>query len=152
MFEESFEELCMKKSIPAFLLSVGLLGGILPAVVQQPVVAATMTIAQANDHQAIAQQFITNLSSGDFAAALQMYDSAVRPNLTPESLQQNWQDLTAEAGDFQEVVSTRTVEADDTGTSSVVIATCQFANGSRDLYVTFTDANLVSEFTATEAQ
>lgn len=136
----------MKTYISMLLVAGVMMGVSLPAQAQQQeTVSAPQVLAQATSTSAIAQQFVETMAAGNFAGALQMYDPVVQQNLTQASLQLNWQTLIDESGAFQTVVSSETVS---TGDSSIVIVTCTFAGGEREIFVSLTPENQVVSFSA----
>lgn len=120
----------------------------LPAQAQMtsPVVpsAAPQVIAQSADSTAIAQELINLLATGDYIAALNLYDGSVQTSLTPDSLRQNWQDITTDLGAFQGIVSTSMIPLTDSEASVVVVVTSQFEMANRDFYVTLTGDRVAS--------
>jgi hypothetical protein len=112
--------------------------------------AAPVLMSQSVDLGAIANDFIGMMATGDFASAYQMYDGIVRQTVGQQSIEQNWQDITAEAGAFQGCSREQTSVLEEPGASAVVRVTCQFDSGSRDLFVVFSDANQIASFSVAE--
>jgi N-acetylmuramoyl-L-alanine amidase len=127
----------MKKCIPLLLLPVMMAATILPAIAQrQQQPPQSVQLAQAADVTADATQFVDLLAAGDFNAALQKYSSAARETVTAESLQQNWQDITAATGAFQQRVRARQA-IDPSTNSTVAVVTSNFEGGSFDLVIQY---------------
>jgi hypothetical protein len=136
----------MKHYASTWLISAALLGTTLPAFAQtQAAPVAPQMIAQTDAVATLAQDFVGLLAAGDFETALTRYDNAVRTTLTPESLEQNWMDLTAVSGEFQQLLG---VSVDTSGDNPLAIASCSFANGNYDIFVYFDNANQVIGFDA----
>jgi Protein of unknown function (DUF3887) len=154
----------MKTSILVALISSSLAAIALPATalaantqgsVGAPAGAAQsgLLIAQASTPEAIAIEFVNDLSSGDYNAALSLYDSDLRPVIKLDSLIANWEDLTNELGALQNVsIRSRAASLANTPVdSSLVVLTCEFEGGRRDLFVVFTEDNEIVEYSVAES-
>jgi hypothetical protein len=145
------EDALMKTWIPVLLLSATLAGSALPAQAQQPQVAqpaSPQLLAQTSDSDAptsdiptVAQQLISLLVSGDYAAAGDLYDQDAVVNR--DSLRATWEDIVAVNGAYQQQTNLRTVPLEEPGTGTMAIVTVQFASASRDLYIVFNNQNQV---------
>lgn len=141
----------MKRIIPVLVLPAILIASALPAHAQllegtQP----PQEIAQANDQTtAIATEFINLLADEQFNDALQWYNSAVASNVTSESLMTIWQDIEAAHGSLQRQISSQTLALNSETGSHAVLVTCEFAQGSRDVLITFSD-NQIIDFSIVE--
>lgn len=145
----------MKKIFPVFVLPAILIASALPAQAQpsegaqpsQTITSQTITsqtIAQANNETtAIAEEFINLLADAQFNDALRWYNSAVASNVTSESLMTVWQDIEAAHGALQRQVSSQTLALDGENGSHVVLVTCEFAQGSRDVLITFSGNQII---------
>jgi hypothetical protein len=105
---------------------------------------APQLIAQA-DVSAIATAFVTDLSTGNYIAALERYDSDIQVTLSAESIAQEWEDILAESGEYQGISS---VTVDSSSDTPIAIVTCQFENGTRDLSIV---VNATSEVVSMDA-
>lgn len=120
------------------MVSAVLLGSVAPVQAQQMSEVAPSYIAQGSDVGAIAQAFIQELASGDFTGAFRSYDSPIRSTISPDSLAQQWQDITAVSGAYQGAAN---VSVDTSSGTPIAIVTGQFENGSRDLFILFNENN-----------
>jgi hypothetical protein len=129
----------MKKIIATLLIPAALLPTVistLPAPVQA---APVQIVAQGEDVSAIAQTFVTLLGQQDYSGALSKYGGG--SSVSSASLQQTWQDLVAVNGSFQGQVGTAIVGGADG--AQVVVVTCQFEQGMRDVVVNFVNGQIV---------
>ena len=133
----------MKRYFSMVILSGALVGGMATAAYSSPTTAPQL-IAQA-DVSAIATAFVTDLSVGDYIAALERYESDIQVTLSAESIAQEWEDILAESGEYQGISS---VTVDSSSDTPIAIVTCQFENGSRDLFIVF---NATSEVVSMDA-
>ncbi|NJR60298.1 MAG: DUF3887 domain-containing protein [Cyanobacteria bacterium CRU_2_1] len=137
----------MKKLIPALLLPAVLVVSTLPAYAQSHQETDSFPlpqqIAQAEDVTTIAQDFISLLAGGQFNDALRWYDSTAATTISSDTLQASWNDIVAANGAFQRQISTQAIPSDGSGQSTVIV-TCEFEQGSRDLFITFTGNQIVS--------
>ncbi|WP_254564062.1 DUF3887 domain-containing protein [Oscillatoria sp. HE19RPO] len=101
-------------------------------------------IAQGTPMVSQAQEFVSLLADGEFNQALQKYDATARENITPETLETTWQDLVEKSGDFQEVVSSETVQGED---QEVVLLTTRFEQDTVVLFVVFDGEQQINSFT-----
>lgn len=124
-------------------LALGTAISSVPAIAQT--VPSAILTAQAPDAAATAQSLIALLSSGDYAAARNLYDPA-NTSVTPETLRQTWSDVVAEHGDFQQVGETRTVALENPVGGTMAIVSGQFANGRRSIYITLNPAGQAVSF------
>lgn len=135
----------MKRTL--FLLMPALLGLLaLPAQAQQPVVVQEAEVIAQFDPAALAEEFIISMAQQQFAAAVQDYSASVT-DVTTQTLQQNWNDIIAESGSFQGIVSSQTL--DQTGSEAIVLVRCQFAQTPRDLFVVVSGAS-IADFSPAE--
>ena len=130
----------MKKYIGVLLLATVMAGGSIPAIASSvPRLSEPQILAQAEDRGAIAEEFVNLLAKGDFSGALKKYNSKVAEDITPQSLAPQWNDIVAEAGSFEEILSSKT---DD----DIVTVTSSFEKGNRDLLVIFNNRNEIVGF------
>lgn len=101
-------------------------------------------IAQATPMVSQAEEFVSLLADGEFNQALQKYDAIARESITPETLETTWQDLVEKLGDFQEVVSSETVQGDG---QEVVLLTTRFEQDTVVLFVIFDGEQQINSFT-----
>ncbi|MBU1670694.1 MAG: alpha/beta fold hydrolase [Actinobacteria bacterium] len=88
-----------------------------------------------------AKDFVSSVAEGDYAAAVGSFDATMKASMALETLRQAWEGLTAQAGVFQGITSTREEKAAGFDT---VYVTCKFANGPMDIKVVFDSRGLVS--------
>ncbi|NJL22408.1 MAG: DUF3887 domain-containing protein [Leptolyngbyaceae cyanobacterium SM1_3_5] len=127
-------------------LALGTALSSVPAIAQAPPAVLT---AQAPDAAATAQSLISLLSSGDYAAARNLYDPA-NATVTSETLRQTWSDVVAVHGDLQQVGETRTVPLENPVGGTMAIVSAQFANGRRSIYITLNPAGQAVSFDLVE--
>lgn len=135
----------MKRYFSTVILAGALVGGMAIAAHGSPM-AASQFIAQ-SDVSAIATAFITDLSTGDYLAALDRYNGDIQATISAESIAQQWEDILATSGDYQGINS---ITVDTSSDTPVAIVTCQFENGSRDLFVMFNALNEIVSMDAIE--
>ncbi|MBD2092975.1 DUF3887 domain-containing protein [Microcoleus sp. FACHB-1515] len=124
-------------------LTLGAATSSIPTIAQTS--SPTELTAQASGAAATAQSLISLLSSGDYAAARNLYDPA-NTSVTPETLRQTWSDVVALHGDLQQVGDTRTVPLENPVGGTMAIVSAQFANGRRSIYVTLNPAGQAVSF------
>ena len=117
-------------------LSVASAGMAQPAAAQMTPSAPATLIAQTTDVSTTAQTLVSVLASGDYVAARNLYDSA-NTSVTSETIRQNWSDVIAQYGDYQQQTGTRTVPLENPEGGTMAIVTVQFANGNSNLYIVF---------------
>lgn len=137
------------------LLPVVLAANTLPAHAQMNAAQSPQILAQTTDETSeqigtIAEDFVSELSEGGYSSAVQSYDASATTTITPQSLQQNWQDITNEYGPLQRIVGTQTVPLEDSDYSYTVIVTAEFADATRDIFVTFSGNEVVGFSVAEE--
>jgi Protein of unknown function (DUF3887) len=136
----------MNKLIATLLIPAALFSAV-PAYAEAPMTAQPMQIAaQSGDVSAIAQDFISRLGQADYSGAVSNYGSG--SGVSSDSLQQTWQDTVAVNGAFQQQVSTEVVDGGDG--SQIVIVTCEFEQGTRDVVINFVNGQIV-DFTIAES-
>jgi hypothetical protein len=120
------------------ILSSILTIGNLPASAQTsaPLEGLPQLAVQSNAITSIAETFIDRLSSGEFMEALQHYDAAVVGGVSSNSLMVTWQDIEATYGMLQQQVNTQVIPLENSSHSYVVIVTCEFEQGTRDILIT----------------
>lgn len=132
------ERLPMKKLLATLLLPAALIPTFTS--LSTPVQAAPVQIlAQASNVSAIAEDFVSLLGQEDYGGALSSYGGS--SGVSSASLQQTWQDLVALNGSFQGSAGAAIVGG--SGSSQVVVVTCQFEQGMRDVVVNFVDGQIV---------
>ncbi len=88
-----------------------------------------------------AEQLVDQLVKGDYQAAARRFDEKLQASLSPDKLQDAWNGVLAQAGDFRKRERTRA--AQEQGFDTVYV-TCQFARGPLNVKVVFDDAHQVS--------
>lgn len=110
----------------------------LPAEAQSTDSQASQHIAQDTqtpEYEAIAQEFINDLATADFGAAIQTFDTGGAENVTQSSLTQTWQDIVAQSGPLQQQVDTQLEPGEPSNGPTLVIITGEFERECRDLFV-----------------
>lgn len=93
-----------------------------------------------------AQQIVTSIVQGDFAAVVERLADRLKPLLSAETLRATWQGLEQQVGAFQQQGSASAVL---TPQGLVQVVTCLFERGSLDVNVVFNDAGKIVSFTVT---
>lgn len=93
-----------------------------------------------------ALELVDAMTQGNFSAALEQYSPDAQEGLTPEDLQQNWQDIVNAYGKLNQQLGTRTRQWNQPGDAGVVIITCEFEKGIQDLLIEFNSDNQVVNF------
>jgi Protein of unknown function (DUF3887) len=129
----------MNKLIATLLIPAALFSAA-PAYAEAPMMAQPMQIAaESGDVSAIAENFISLLGQEDYSGAVTSYSSG--SGVSSASLQQTWRDTVAINGAFQQQVATQVVDGGDG--SQVVVVTCQFEQGTRDIVINFVNGQIV---------
>jgi len=133
----------MKTCISVLLLTAVLAAGTLPAQAQQISQSPSPSQSAASAVETSAQQFVNLLATGDYTSARGFYDANV--NVTPASIQQNWEDILTSTGAYQSQISTRIVPLENPVGGTIAIVGVKFANATRALFITFNgDRKIVS--------
>jgi len=93
-----------------------------------------------------AQQIVTQLAQGDFAAVEQRLADLIKPLLPVEALRASWQGIEQQVGAFQELGKTSAVQ---TPQGLVQVVTCVFERASLDVNITLNDAGEIVALTIT---
>ena len=93
-----------------------------------------------------AQQIVTDLAHGDFAAVEQRFSAVIKPYIPVGTIQSTWQGLEQQYGPFQEQGNTAAVQ---TPQGLVQVVTCIFERASLDVNVTVNGTGEVSGLTVT---
>ena len=101
------------------------------------------TPAAASDVVSLAQTFINQLVQGDFSGATSRFTDTMKSAAPADKLQQIWQQLTTQLGAFKQQTQAKAVV--QSGITSVYV-TCEFANSTVDLQVTFNAQLQISGF------
>jgi hypothetical protein len=137
----------MKKFIATLLIPAALIPAAMSILPTQAQAAPVQIMAEGGDVAAIAQDFVNLLGQENYSGALGSYSSG--SGVSSASLQQTWQDLVAVNGAFQAQVGAPLVGGAGGG-AQVVVVTCQFEQGMRDVVVNFVDGQIV-DFTVAES-
>lgn len=93
------------------------------------------TSSTGNDEMtAMARSLVETVAAGDYAAAVENSNEAMRQTVTPDQLQQAWDSLLQQIGPFQEISGTSTSTASG---MEVVLVTCRFEKASLDVKIAF---------------
>lgn len=106
---------------------------------------ATATLAivvsptvQAGDYTADAQSFVSFLAQADYASAEATFDDTMQQAMPIGKLQQAWESLISQVGQFKQQLSTRTTQTTQNGVQyEVVFVTCAFENANIDIRVVY---------------
>jgi dienelactone hydrolase len=93
-----------------------------------------------------AQQIVTQLAQGDFAAVEQRLADIIKPLLPVEALRASWQGIEQQVGAFQELGKTSAVQ---TPQGLVQVVTCVFERARLDVNMTLNDAGEIVALTIT---
>ena len=93
-----------------------------------------------------AQEIVTQVARGDFAAVEQRLAEPLKAFLSAETIRATWQGLEQQHGAFQEVGNTSAVQ---TPQGLVHVVTCIFERGSLDVNIVFNEAGKIIGLTAT---
>jgi dienelactone hydrolase len=93
------------------------------------------------DRAADARRFVDLLASGDFGAAVAMYDDTMKAALPAPSLREAWGAVGAQAGPFRKQESTR---VEQVGAHQAVVVTTRFEKMTLDVKVVFDEAGRVA--------
>jgi dienelactone hydrolase len=88
-----------------------------------------------------AQQIVTQIARGDFAAVEQRLADGIKPFIPVGAIQATWQGLEQQYGTFQEQGKTSAVQ---TQQGLVQVVTCIFERGSVDVNIVFNEASKIS--------
>ena len=91
---------------------------------------------QVLDNQTIAEEFVDAMASDDMERARKFLHPILQEELTVEALQQNWQELLAVTGEFQQRLSSSIIENPSTS-ETLVLVSIQFENLTDDMLVIF---------------
>jgi uncharacterized protein len=93
-----------------------------------------------------AQQIVTQVAQGDFAAVEQRLADSIKPFLSVGALQATWQGLEQQVGAFQKQGQTSAVQ---TQHGLVQVVTCVFERASLDVNIVLNDAGEIVSLTIT---
>jgi uncharacterized protein len=93
-----------------------------------------------------AQQIVTQLANGDFAAVEQRLAERIKPFIPVGTIQATWQGLEQQYGAFQELGQTSAVQ---TPQGLVQVVTCVFERASLDVNIVLNDAGEIIGLTVT---
>ncbi|HJT58619.1 MAG TPA: alpha/beta fold hydrolase [Ktedonobacteraceae bacterium] len=93
-----------------------------------------------------AQQLVTQLAEGDFAAVEQSLEDGIRQQLPADRQRTIWQGLLAQVGAFKEQVKLHTFQAPS---NEFIIVTCAFERANLDINFSFSNAGKVNSLTIT---
>jgi len=93
-----------------------------------------------------AQQIVTQVAHGDFAAVEQRLADRIKPFIPVGTIQATWQGLEQQYGAFQELGQTSAVQ---TPQGLVQVVTCVFERASLDVNIVLNDASEIIGLTVT---
>lgn len=135
----------MNRYFPALFFSIALATTPLAGLAQSTTTVRPVT-SQSINITIAALEFLDLMAQGNFSAALEKYSPDIREDLTPQNLEQEWQDIVTAHGKLQKQVSTNTRQVNQSGDSGVVVITCEFEQGVQELLIEFDDNNQVLNF------
>lgn len=93
-----------------------------------------------------AQQIVTQVAHGDFAAVEQRLADGIKPFLPVGTIQATWQGLEQQFGAFQELGNTSAMQ---TPQGLVQVVTCVFERARLDVNIVLNDAGEITGLTVT---
>jgi len=97
-------------------------------------------VAQTSNTE-IAEEFVGQLCKGDFADAVDKFDSTMRATLPVEKLRDTWKSVTAQYGQFKKHIKTSTGKLRE---YDAVILTCEFEKCAVEIRIIFNDIHRIS--------
>ncbi len=113
-----------------------------------PSSTAPATEAAQGKLAADATRYVDQLAAGDFTAAESTFGPQMKAGLPPERLASIWQGLVAQYGAFRRVSATEVSKA---GQFDQVLVTCEMANGTLGLSVTYNSSGEIAGFHLAQA-
>ncbi|MDY6937424.1 MAG: DUF3887 domain-containing protein [Cyanobacteriota bacterium] len=136
---------CLKKlgktSFAVTTLAIAIAGGTGAIVTRASEISpqpSSSSIVQAPSLQSLAEEFVDAMATDDMERARGFLHPTLQEELSTEDLRQNWEELIAVTGKFQERLSSSAVE-DPSGNENLVLVSIRFANVTDDLIVIFND-------------
>ena len=105
------------------------------------VLALTMLAGATESPESAAIRFTKQMAAGEFDAAVEQFDDAVRQALPAQQLATIWDQIVAGTGAFKTVVGTRTESVQG---YTVVFVTCEFERETLDVKAVYGDAGTIS--------
>ena len=97
--------------------------------------------AENEEPEVLAEQFVELLVKGQFAKAVEGFDTAMKESLPTDKLAQTWRTTTGQAGLFKQQLGTRLEKFLG---SDIVFVTCEFEKGPMDVKVVYDSNRKVS--------
>ncbi|MCR3922946.1 MAG: alpha/beta fold hydrolase, partial [Firmicutes bacterium] len=88
----------------------------------------------------LASDFVEKLNTGDFAGAVEFFDTATKKELPETKLKEVWQTIEQQAGAYQNEVNKKSEEI---GEANMVVITAQFEQTYLDIRFTFNQNNRI---------
>lgn len=85
----------------------------------------------------IAEKSVLAMAQGDLVTARDYFRPALKAEISPQQLQQKWQQLQNQAGAFQQIKQSKLLRASSAGDPDLVMVTIQFAKITDDLIIVF---------------
>lgn len=85
----------------------------------------------------IAEKFVSDLASQDFAGARSYLHPFLKEEIFPAQIQQKWKQFLAQTGSFQRIVKTQTRRNSDVDDINLVLVTVEFAQVTDDIILAF---------------
>jgi Protein of unknown function (DUF3887) len=127
------------KSLSLSILSMVMIGGILPLGAIAAVGVSPSIVAQNPNLQATAEQFVDTLAAGDIESARSLLNPLVKKDWSEAMMRQSWQDLIGVTGAFQERLSSQVED-------QVVLVSVKFENTTNDIIVIFDESGQIIGF------
>lgn len=89
----------------------------------------------------LAKEFVSLLVKGNYLTAVEKCDSTVQDQMPPDKLQQIWQSLQAQVGQFRSQAGTR---KEKYGNYDIVFVTCEFEKSTLDVKLVFNEARQIA--------
>lgn len=125
-----------------FIGATALLVGLLLAPSARAQSASTPQEAGSQSNESIARGFMNDLANHDFESADKRFSPQVAGLLPTEKLAQAWQQVIANYGQFESIVSARPNPKDP----SIVTLTCKFSHANMDAVFPFNDSHQLIGF------
>lgn len=95
------------------------------------------------DEILIAKDFVGLLSKGEYKEGIKFFDDVLKPLLPPEKIQEVWEILLKQGGEFKRKIDVRT---EKTSLYNIVYVTCEFSLMDIDIKLVFKDEKIVGLF------
>ena len=104
-------------------------------------VGAATQVGDPEGLEAMAREFVSIWSRGDYERAGATFDGTMRQMMLPDKMKEAWEALIARVGEYQGLVGTRTERWND---YDIVFVTCRFASSPIDIKVVYDGEQRIS--------